>query len=425
MSLPNAIAAAVVCVLCAGASPVPSRPDLRLECLPVALGGWTAFVHDEDLLLVATKWEEHDADRIVPETSFLGMAVQVEAKPGVVPGVSWIRVAEPAVGLFLAQFGGASVRALAVEGRDSALVAEERTVSSSAERALVWGKVPLAGFREQRAGSAPQQSENAGARRPARDQTEWRSLQAVRERSVPGAAVMVDIAEPSLVSFKNRVLVAGRATGKGYVTWVGELADPHHGVLDAVVLGPGWRPALVPAGESLFCFAIHKPGWRPVGDFRGSLVAWKSPDAEQWQPWEPRVPLDDVVRVDGCTEGDMTLVACLTAPPELRIHVYRLDPDEEGLTELLTVDPAREGELGRDIAIRLLKGKPYLFWQDHVGVARESLLFGNAAGEGKTYIVMRPLDLPAPDEAAAEDATAGAVREGVRGTEGGVVQQGG
>lgn len=404
MSTVVSVLTACICLLSSAATPALATPDARLECPAVVMaerksGGWTVLVQDGAFLAIATKWDAHDSGREFATASFVSTQVRPEAEPETGHATAWIPVAEAQFGFDLVGYLP-SLGAVAAEDGEQVYVVEE--LASSAKY-VAWTALPRSRF----AGLSQSTTAVGGTPPAPRAETlytqEWRRIHEIRGEDA--SAFGWDLCQPSVTSLRGKVMLAGDGLGPasaGHVRgiWVAPLAEPQDRAIEAVILGPGWKPALVPAGESLFCLAIHKEGWRALDDFRGSVVAWRSADGAEWEPWEPGVPLDNVVRVDGCTEGDMTLVACLTAPPEQRIHVYRLGSEKEGLKELLTVDPAPEGELGRDIAIRLLKGKPYLFWQDNVGDDPHSLFGGNHVGNVKTYIVIRRLELAALEDAA-------------------------
>jgi hypothetical protein len=386
---------AMMCLLATPAKTAQEAPEVRLERLSVAKGGWTVVVQDDLFLVIAAQWHEQGRGRPrYPSASYLCMVLRPDEEGCSSSQATWQPIAPPTSSFFMPRSSGV-VAAVPQQDGDGIYLVDERY---SGIPLLLWTLVREPGF----APSSKRAKPSGGKGTPAAPApaSGWTVIAEVRDSSGPSAVARDCLQRPSLVTFQGRVLLAGDAYGAGRsVAWVGAIGDARDRGLDGVVAGPGWAPTLVPAGDRLLCLAIGTTPPVPVrGNEKGSpgtLVAWESADGVHWEPWAPGVPLDNVVRVDACSEGDTTLVACLTAAPDRRIHVYRLDPDKVGLTELLTVDPAPEGELGCDIAIRLLKGSAYLFWQDHLGAPIADMLDKDKAAEGKTYIVMRRLELPA------------------------------
>lgn len=360
MSVLANVLAVAICLLAAEATP---SPDVRLEGPSVPVTRWTVVEQNEAFLVIAKRRYGLPSDGSKPFSSFFSRAVQVDGTGVPHADPEWELAAPPAHS-FLVPAASKAFTALAAEDSEDIYAVDCRYGGIPA---LVWMVAPRSVF---------------SGMPSVRGADPWRYIGHMQQAGSSPVRVATDLANPTLASFQGRVLLAGDAGRRS--AWVAPLVEKERGTIEGVVLGAGWAPALAPIGDSLFCFAIHREGGRADNESAGSLVAWKSPDAAQWEPWAPGVPLQNVARVDACSEGDMTLLACLTAAPEPRIYVYRLDPEKEGLTELLTVDPPSEGELGRDIAIRLLKGKAYLFWQDNVGE--------------KTSIVIRRLDMAAEGE---------------------------
>jgi hypothetical protein len=375
------VLAVAICHTAAGVPADAASAELRLECPPVVMaghysGGWAVIAQDDAFLTLVSTWDEHIRGRRTGAASlFMSALVRPQDEPGTDVKASW-RAAKELAFLFPGYLP--HIAALRPQQSGSVDIVGQLYGGSTL---LGWADVPASVVS---GGPAPASSAADMSSAPPEGAGRWpgwKLIHGIRDRSTSHGFVHNDLAQPTLAARRGGALLAADAYGQqDRVVCAARLAEPHDHVIDGAVLGPGWAPALVAGGESVFCLAINKAP-RRYDDFSGSLVAWKWADAVQWEAWAPGVPLDNVVRVDACNEGDTTLVACLTAAPEQRIHVYRLDPQKEGLTELLSVDPAPEGELGRDIAMRLLKGKAYLLWQDNVG-------------DDPTYIVMRRLDLP-------------------------------
>jgi hypothetical protein len=369
-------------------------PDVRLTCPDSEASGWAVIVQEDALSLVAASTVEHfGGGGGTPPTRLTFTTVRLDEPGASASEASWQQLTLPFTTFVFPRHTDA-MAALTAEDDGQVHMVRERM---GAELLLTWTIAPLSWFAGTRPSGPAGRTEVGGGALP-----QLKIITDIRDADSSAPPVRSALSRPSLASFHGRVLLACNAGARNAVTWVGHLAQTRQDTIEAVRLGPGAAPALVPAGDTLFCFAIEpalevRPA-SPESRAPGRLLCWKSSDAEHWEPWAPGVPLNNVVRVDACNEGDTTLVACLTAAPEPRIHVYRLDPDKEGLTELLTVDPAPEGELGRDIAIRLLKGKAYLFWQDNVGADEAAVPGGEATAERKTYIVMRRLELPRQEE---------------------------